>query len=113
MLAFEALYARGEMALQALLRAEHPAEQAAERAWRLLRDVRSGERRRRRCGFSGKGIYRAKLGAHPVRGCAKYERAEDGDERKAKGPPRQDGASLHLTVTVWANWEPKLLFGPS
>ena len=25
----------------------------------------------------------------------------------------QDGASLHLTVTVWANCEPKLLFGPS
>ena len=76
---------------------------ATERAWRLLRDIWNGERRRRRCRFSGKGINGTKLGADLVCGRTKHEHGEDGDERKAKSTPRQDGASLHLTVTVWAN----------
>jgi hypothetical protein len=41
-----------------------------------------------------------------------HECSEERSERAA-GALSQDGASLHLTMTVWANCEPKLLFGPS
>lgn len=46
-------------------------------------------------------------------GCEDHEqkRSEHGKQSAARAD--QDGASLHLTITVCANCEPKLLFGPS
>jgi hypothetical protein len=41
----------------------------------------------------------------------KHQRAEQ--KEKSAASAGYDGASLHFTIAVWANWAPKLLFGPS
>jgi hypothetical protein len=48
-------------------------------------------------------------------GAASEEHEQEGAEQGKQSAARadQDGASLHLTITVCANCEPKLLFGPS
>ena len=60
--AFEALDAGGKLALQALLRAQDPTENPAERSRRLLRGAWGGEGRRRRCSLRRQRINWLHLG---------------------------------------------------
>ena len=113
MIAFQTLDPGGEVALQALLGAQDPTEDPTEGSRRLLRGA---------WGANAEGGDAGGLSAaNGSSGFISASRLPQGQavssapstDRRARAVCAIDGASLHLTITVCANCEPKLLFGPS
>src|SRR5262249_9691799 len=112
----ERLDAHGERPLQALLLVEHPGEQAPKRPWRLKRRGGGRAKRWRRPWSNlgrGERTDRLKLSLCGGRGQKEGETCEQNYVGKAGSHARHKCESLHFTVAVWANCDPKLEFGPS